>query len=307
MSFLAKGWFSLGDEFARGFRWRLGGGERIRFWLDHWKGDRPFWSKYPLLFHLAEHKEELAGTVWQGTADNGEWRLKVRRISNDLQVQELAALLEVLGETSITPGQPDQLEWIDSPSRGYTVKVGYVWWSKDKPGNQEMEEQTPVLWRWRLPCKIKIFVWLVLQNRLLTKVYRAKWRPNDLTECGLCLGEPETVEHLLLTCPVANRLWAGLSTTTSNHFRFQSLPDLWEAMRSIAPSGGRTLQARFLNILIPAGLWAIWRTRNDATFRGQRVYFENIWDLALGLIQDWGRHLAGLKGVSYVGGRLRCE
>ncbi|KAK1302111.1 hypothetical protein QJS10_CPB12g01247 [Acorus calamus] len=121
------------------------------------------------------------------------------------------------------------------------------------------------------------------------------------------MGDPKTVDHLLLSCPVVTRLWSALSIATGNNFTFQSLPDLWEAMRSIAPSGGRNTQAHFLNLLIPAGLWALWRTRNETIFRGQRVYFENIWDLSLGLIQDWGRHLVGLKGVRYAGGRLGCE
>ncbi|KAK1308482.1 hypothetical protein QJS10_CPA09g01547 [Acorus calamus] len=155
-----------------------------------------------------------------------------------------------------------------------------------------------------MPRKIKIFVWLTLQNRLLTKIYRAKWRPAESTDCAMCQAEPESVKHLLLRCPATVRLWGELSRATGASLNYSSLTEFRDAMSNPAPLSAHALPNRFTRLLLPPGLWTIWRGRNGALFRGQRVYFENIWDTTLHLLQDWGRHLAGLSRVYYLEGEL---
>ncbi|KAK1316814.1 hypothetical protein QJS10_CPA05g01062 [Acorus calamus] len=222
---------------------------------------------------------------------SGEWRLNFRRISNDLQVQECADLLRDLEGQAISVDRPDELLWGPNPTEGYSVKKGYEWWSRNIRSNREMAIHTPRLWKWKVPGKIKIFMWLVLQNRLLTKSYRAKWRPFEPTDCPMCNVEPETVEHLLIRCTMAARLWSEISRSTGMGLQLQGMTELRDTVQNPIPSPHH-LPVKFTRILIPAGLWAIWRTRNGVLFRGQRLYFENLWDTALQLIRDWGKHLA---------------
>ncbi|KAK1311507.1 putative ribonuclease H protein [Acorus calamus] len=309
MTFIAKGWFGFGREFKRGLWWKLGRGDRIRFWKDRWCGDTPLWSKYPLLFHLAEEKEALAGEVWQGGERNGEWRVNFRRISNELQVQECADLLWVLEGRMISDETADEVTWEAVPSLGYKVEGGYAWWSRDKPVDQEMAACTPRIWKIKMPSKIKIFLWLALQNRLLTKMYRAKWRPTDPMNCELCQAKPETTEHLLLRCPWATRLWRELGRATGARLDFQALAELRVGISTSTGSTALALPAQLQLLLLPAGLWALWRTRNWILFRGHRLYFENIWDTTLHLLQEWGKHLVGLRNVylSGGGGEIRYE
>ncbi|KAK1316581.1 hypothetical protein QJS10_CPA05g01379 [Acorus calamus] len=110
-------------------------------------------------------------------------------------------------------------------------------------------------------------------------MYRAKWRPEASTDCGLCGQEPETIEHLLLSCPISRCLWDTLGTVTGLTWSFQNLPKLWTAMTD----------------------------GNARIFKDQPVYFENLWEETIALIQDWGRYLVDAKAVIVTEGTIRIE
>ncbi|KAK1310181.1 hypothetical protein QJS10_CPA08g00539 [Acorus calamus] len=88
---------------------------------------------------------------------------------------------------------------------------------------------------------------------------------------------------------------------------FENLPELWTALTDGQGQGDRGVLDRFKLIVIPAGLWGIWRTRNARIFKDQPVYFENLWEETAALIQDWGRYLVGAKAVIVTEGTIRVE
>jgi zinc-binding in reverse transcriptase len=57
-----------------------------------------------------------------------------------------------------------------------------------------------VIWKTNIPLKIKIFVWLVRKNRVLTKINLSKKDWNENTQCMFC-KEDESTDHLFVTCP----------------------------------------------------------------------------------------------------------
>ncbi|KAK1292590.1 hypothetical protein QJS10_CPB17g00828 [Acorus calamus] len=56
--------------------------------------------------------------------------------------------------------------------------------------------------------------------------------------------------------------------------------------------------------LVPAGLWAIWKAQNATIFRGQRFYFENLWDAFSSLRRTmyYGVRVGGLRGFRKLDG-----
>ncbi|KAK1311565.1 hypothetical protein QJS10_CPA07g00786 [Acorus calamus] len=60
------------------------------------------------------------------------------------------------------------------------------------------------------------------------EVYRAKWRQDETTECGLCGEAPETVVHLFCQCRISQALWHELREATSL-IEFDTVEGLWEA------------------------------------------------------------------------------
>ena len=56
------------------------------------------------------------------------------------------------------------------------------------------------LWKWNVPLKIKLFVWLDLGNHILTWDYYLKNGGVDPNSCPLCNMNVESMDHLLIHC-----------------------------------------------------------------------------------------------------------
>lgn len=57
------------------------------------------------------------------------------------------------------------------------------------------------LWKIRAPPKVRIFLWVMLQDKLLTKENLIKKGCHSVQGCALCeSNEPETVLHLMWSC-----------------------------------------------------------------------------------------------------------
>jgi hypothetical protein len=86
-------------------------------------------------------------------------------------------------------------------SRGFSVNSLYKEMKSsliDVPSN--------VLWKTRLPHKIKVFLRLVRYKKILTKdnLFKRHWQGNlDCIFCGLL----ESIDHLFFQCPVARFVW----------------------------------------------------------------------------------------------------
>lgn len=65
-------------------------------------------------------------------------------------------------------------------------------------------------WKGKIPTEIKIFLWMVSNNAILTKdnVIKRNW-PGDPT----CYFSPleENVSHLLFQCSIAGSVWATVA------------------------------------------------------------------------------------------------
>jgi hypothetical protein len=68
----------------------------------------------------------------------------------------------------------------------------------------------PAVWKLNVPPRIQFFLWLVSQNKILTRDNLGKRRNVDDPTCLFC-KEPESVDHLLFGCVVASRTWELVS------------------------------------------------------------------------------------------------
>jgi len=56
------------------------------------------------------------------------------------------------------------------------------------------------LWQWKIPLKIKLFVWLLLEQKLLTWDNLVKRGFLGPSMCALCGVEGENAKHLFVDC-----------------------------------------------------------------------------------------------------------
>ena len=69
---------------------------------------------------------------------------------------------------------------------------------------------TPAVWKLKVPPRLHVFLWLLANNRLLTRDNLAKRRYVDDLSC-LFYSEPETCHHLFFDCFVAKMVWVTIS------------------------------------------------------------------------------------------------
>uniref|UniRef100_A0A453IUH4 Reverse transcriptase zinc-binding domain-containing protein n=1 Tax=Aegilops tauschii subsp. strangulata TaxID=200361 RepID=A0A453IUH4_AEGTS len=97
--------------------------------------------------------------------------------------------------------QPDKLRWKLTRSGVFTVKSMYV----DVINSSSIPSFKHV-WAVKVPLKIKVFMWFVHKQVILTKENLTKRNWTGPTRCSFC-DRDETIKHLFLDCPLAKILW----------------------------------------------------------------------------------------------------
>jgi len=155
--------------------------------------------------------------------------------------------------------RPDELNWTGGDKSG-KLKVKSVYnalvtklWKKTIGGWREK------LWLWECPQKIKLFVWPVVENKILT------WKNlqiKGLVGPGifhLCKSNWETVKHLFVNCPFTISVWERiklaltLSIGWNGSLVFECFEN-WNVRNILCPT-------------LPAYIcWFIWLERNKTIF-----------------------------------------
>lgn len=122
------------------------------------------------------------------------------------------------------------------------------------------------LWGIKIPLKIKIFLWLITHDSILTKdvlQYRG-WKGD--TRCQFC-GLEESIDHLFLHCALARFMWNVLKCAFSLPGMPKTVKEIWS---SWLPSfSGQTKKLMMVGV---AGLlWTLWNIRNKACFNNARL------------------------------------
>ena len=110
---------------------------------------------------------------------------------------------------------PDYLLWSrDSASVTVVARLAYsslirsqviyqpVWWFD-------------MLWKVRVSLKIKCFMWLVLNHKILAWDLLCKHGYQGPSRCSFCLLEVESTEHIFFHCSLFRGLWTFLCTKWS--------------------------------------------------------------------------------------------
>ena len=116
------------------------------------------------------------------------------------------------------------------------------------------------IWKAKLPYKIKIFIWLLENNAVLTKenLIRRKWAGDP--SCYFC-SDIETTNHLFFLCPVAKVVWDIVGQCLNATTIPQNIQQYKEWIKESLPGGDLVYTFGFAAIC-----WALWKCRNRACF-----------------------------------------
>ncbi|KAK9066523.1 hypothetical protein SSX86_013846 [Deinandra increscens subsp. villosa] len=122
-------------------------------------------------------------------------------------------------------------------------------------------------------------VWFAHHNKL---------RTNVKISCPLCEAWPESVDHLFVCCAVASQVWVCISAwlRIPPFLGFTAI-DVLESPWVL--DGGKD-KRKWIQAVILATFWSIWKARNEKVFRGKRQSVDQIVAYAKEWVEFWVKH-----------------
>ena len=235
-----------------GFRWSVGDGRRIRFWEDHWFGNSSLAIQFWPLYVLINEQGKTIAEAWDGET----LKFSFRRTVSPLLMEMWNDILSIAEDISFS-NEPDSVVWKFTSNGVYSVQSLYavVSFRGVKP------VYPPAIWDLCIPPRVQVFLWLLSNNKLLTRDNLLKRREVGDKTCVFCT-EPESISHLFFDCCVANSMWEWCSSTFGIQLTggFENVAKWWLSRKKHA----------VLNICTSAILWCIWKLRNAFCFQGEK-------------------------------------
>lgn len=214
--------------------WYIGNGNTISYWYDSW-GPEP-----------------IANTG--SRQRNHAWAL-----SDAVASSPTPYTLPELQD------RPDELLWNGTPDKQYSAASAY----RTLAGIGLEKWEFRDIWNLPIPSSIKIFLFLLLKDKLLTKDVMMRRNFNCQTACcPMCnTNQVETGFHLFFTCPFARELWNRLNHYLGRQLLVlsSSVQDTWRSTQHASSPQMKTEGHMFL----AAALWSIWKQRNMRIFENR--------------------------------------
>jgi hypothetical protein len=147
----------------------------------------------------------------------------------------------------------------------YTPKIGYMalcedwlvemscWWWK-------------TIWKYKCPLKSRIFMWLALNNMILTWDQCQRRGKEGPGRCPLCKEAEETSYHLLMTCEYTKLVWKEIGTIMGYNVVWVGAT-IEEGLKVWM---GNKVYDNLKSLPLIVG-WGVWLARNVALFEEQSV------------------------------------
>lgn len=222
------------------------------FWFDNWLGSRAPKDIWPDLFDNCLSPWITIRHLLQHTSDP-------EPLFREVPIVALQPLLQSLPDCS-SPLE-DESAWTLEKNCSFSVRSFYNF-LVDGGMRSPLSSS---FWKVDCPSKVTLFCWLASDNKILTLSNLAKKRCNfhNATDtCVLCYNDSETVDHLLIHCNFASRIWAFYAS----YLNLQSFPISLEYFwSSWIPSLDLRLRSPW-DLLSRAIFWTIWLERNNRIF-----------------------------------------
>ncbi|XP_019155168.1 PREDICTED: uncharacterized protein LOC109152041 [Ipomoea nil] len=178
-----------------GIRWKVGNGNSLNFWHDHWMGSGPISSLPNVTIPLDAH----ATTVGCMITRENTWDI------NAIQTLLSAGIVEAIRAVplSYAATQDDAITWPHSGTGSFTVNSAHALIAGYH------DEPTNLGWVWTLKCKekIKMFLWKMMNNGLLINEERQRRGLAIDGNCPRCVDVSESLDHVFRRCDKAVDCW----------------------------------------------------------------------------------------------------
>jgi len=193
-----KGLHKVKHLFQWGAEYIVRKGDRTRFWHDAWIGGMPLKIQFRGVFEVCQKPD----AVVRDFRREGEWDIPLRRSLHGAVLLEWEKLWSILQDMQLDDYGQNEVSWALEKSTGYITKSLYNCLTHGGVRDKVHD----ILWKCKIPIKVKVFLWQAIHNKLQTVValVRRKWRGSPLC----CVyNKLETVNHILFECVFAQFIW----------------------------------------------------------------------------------------------------
>ncbi|XP_028087472.1 uncharacterized protein LOC114288189 [Camellia sinensis] len=176
---------------------------------DQWFGVHCLKDAFPRLFQLSNSKEGLLKDFVSTTSSI--WVFNFRRALFEWEKDELHRLITTLATPPpLNLGMDDRAMWAAlHPSKSFVSTL----YNHSNLALGNTVPSSDLIWLNYLPPKIQFFGWLAWKNKVKTSVFLQRIGVLDrsaATSCLFCNSQQETVQHVLIHCPLVWKVWTGL-------------------------------------------------------------------------------------------------
>lgn len=144
--------------YLQGRKMSIRNGEKTLFWKDIWLYNKPMADTHPILFKLAQQKDISVSEV----INNPQQVTFSRYLLDDWRKDWMNILVDI-HNIQLSDGE-DTVSWKLGTKGKFSVKSVYNALTENDVGPYHKK-----IWTGKIPAKIKIFLWLILNKALLTK------------------------------------------------------------------------------------------------------------------------------------------
>jgi hypothetical protein len=247
-----------------GLSWIPGNGISIKIGKDRilGMGDRSFFSSNL----LSVLKDQNILTLAQVRKNSGDQSLVSSWLSStDLELEgDLAREWEQFRSALSASGaliqeKKDTLMWIGGDNSGKPSAKNLYSSIISAKRLLKVDTWKQKIWNWKAQLKVKLFVWLALEGKILTWDTLQKRGWTGLGHCSLCKSDCESVSHLFIYCPFAISVWnlVYMELKLNRSWTGNTLSDCF--------------QSWYMDKSVPThiaaySIWYIWQERNKALF-----------------------------------------
>ncbi|KAL4355451.1 hypothetical protein GQ457_06G008470 [Hibiscus cannabinus] len=214
-------------------RTRVGDGMTTKFWRDSW-----IVGIDPLIAYVPE------------------------RLVPSLEYVSVAAMTDAAG-CPMVGFAADAECWKGTVQGNFTVKSAYI--IRCGPTIPDDGKLWKTLNKYRGLQRIKIFLWLVCLERVMTNSERVRRHISDNAGCSLCGALIEDVNHLLRWCPQAIGIWTSLIKPDFLH-QFLTMNIKEWVYLNLTDAAQMANHPEDWDLLFGSICWNLWLERNAVVF-----------------------------------------
>ncbi|XP_058777732.1 uncharacterized protein LOC131651991 [Vicia villosa] len=267
---------------------KVGNGFNTPVWEVRWLNNYVLMESFPNLF-LASSLRKVSVAAMGGWCE-GIWKWIDLGISGTVVHEsgiflEYTVLRDLLESFRGLQEGKDCVEWSLDAEKGFTVSSCYSRYAQVcipfGPYNR-CDDALELIWKMKVPFRIKSFGWRLFVNRLPTKdqlVYRGINITSSNLKCVFCDMHLEDRDHIFFKCNMIKFVWKEIAKRVDfpGWNMEECIPFFmeWHSMGRVK----RIKEGKF-RVFWLATSWIIWLTRNGFCFRNEVWNVNNmIWNI----------------------------